>query len=84
MSRTQVIILIILGGVFWFLAAMLVSYVPAIFDAGWWSAVLLVGSLLGAWAFIKLVLWIVRLPDHRSLMAVSIATITALFSTDWQ
>ncbi len=79
MSRTQVIILIILGVVFWFLAAMLVRYVPAIFDAGWWSAVLLVGSLLGASAFIKLVLWIVRLPDHRSLMAVSIATITALF-----
>jgi len=29
--------------------------------------------------FIKLVLWIGRLPDQRALMAVSIATITALF-----
>jgi hypothetical protein len=78
-SRTHVITLIILGAVFWFLAAMPVRYVPSIFDAGWWSVVLLVGSLPGAWAFIKLVLWIVRLPDQRSLMAISIATITALF-----
>ncbi len=48
MSRTHVMILIILGAVFWFLAAMLVRHVPGIFDAGWWSVVLLVGSLPGA------------------------------------
>ena len=79
----QIIVLVVLGAVF-FLAALLVNHVPVIFDAGLSSAVFLGGSIPGAWVFVKLVLWVVRRSGQHALLSVSITTIAALFLDGWR
>ncbi len=79
MTSTQTIRAVIYGVIFWFVAAMVVHFLPTLFDRGIAQATLYAASIPISWACTWVTSMMTGVPRSRILAPTVIATITATF-----
>ena len=76
MDTRTTMIMIVVGAIFWFIAAMVVRLFPALFGGDLVTIVLFVASVPIAWIYVKIVMKIMGLTAKNILPAAIVSVIT--------
>lgn len=78
MSTGRVSQLVAIGAFFWFLAALVIHYVPVLFSGGVQTLLLFLGVIPTAWGFNRMVARLVKLKTDELLFGLTVVCVTGL------
>ena len=76
MDRRQTFIMVTIGAVFWFAAAVVIHIAPWLFQNDAFTLGLFAATIPLAWAFIRMAIWLARLQPQHVLPATAVTVTT--------